>query len=103
LFREEVYAIVKRIPRGKVATYGQIAALTGDRLRARAVGNTLHRNTEQFAVPCYRVVNARGELSAAYGFGGREEQALLLRLDGIEVENGAVDLERYGWNPNECE
>ena len=90
------YEAVKKIPRGKVVTYGQIAKLAGDRNMARAVGNALHRNPDPDEIPCYRVVNAKGELSGEFAFGGPGAQAKLLEADGIEVVDGKVDLNRYG-------
>lgn len=93
---KRIYEAVKRIPRGKVATYGQIAELAGDKKMARAVGNALHRNPDPDSVPCYRVVNSKGELSGEFAFGGDRAQAKLLEADGIEVVNGRVDLEKYG-------
>lgn len=91
----KIYEAVKRIPKGKVASYGKIAEMAGDKKLARAVGNALHKNTDPENIPCYRVVNAKGELSAAYAFGGREAQKKLLEDDGIEVINGRVDLLKY--------
>ncbi len=91
-----IYEAVKKIPRGKVATYGQVAEMAGEKKMARAVGNALHKNPEPDVIPCYRVVNARGELSGEFAFGGAGRQAELLRKDGIMVENGRVDLEKYG-------
>ena len=91
-----IYEAVKKIPRGKVATYGQVAEMAGEKKMARAVGNVLHKNPEPDVIPCYRVVNARGELSGEFAFGGAGRQAELLRKDGIVVENGRVDLEKYG-------
>ena len=64
---------------------------------ARAVGNALHKNPDPEKIPCYRVVNAKGELSGAFAFGGADEQARRLEADGIEVINGRVDLGKYGW------
>ena len=93
--KEKVYACLTRIPKGKVVTYGQIAEMLGNRKLARVVGNHLHRNEDPDRYPCYKVVNSRGELSRAYAFGGMEAQARLLRLDGIAVDNGKVDLEKY--------
>lgn len=93
---KRIYEAVKTIPRGKVATYGQIAELAGDRKMARAVGNALHRNPSPETVPCYRVVNAKGELSGEFAFGGAGAQARLLEADGIEVVDGKVDLDKYG-------
>lgn len=94
---KRIYEAVKKIPKGKVATYGQIAALAGDKKMARAVGNALHKNPNPDLIPCYRVVNAKGELSGEFAFGGAGAQAQLLEADGIQVVNGKVDLEKYGW------
>lgn len=91
-----IYEAVKKIPMGKVATYGQIAALAGNSRMARAVGNALHHNPDPDNVPCYRVVNSKGELSGEFAFGGSGRQAKLLEADGIEVVDGKVDLKKYG-------
>ena len=64
---------------------------------ARAVGNALHKNPEPDIIPCFRVVNAKGECSGSFAFGGPDAQAKRLREDGIEVVNNRVDLEKYGW------
>lgn len=93
---KRIYEAVKRIPRGCVATYGQVAELAGDKKMARAVGNALHRNPDPEAIPCYRVVNAKGELAGEFAFGGPGAQAKLLEADGIEVTGGKVDLKKYG-------
>ncbi len=93
---KRIYEAVKKIPRGKVATYGQVAELAGDRKMARAVGNVLHRNPDPEHIPCYRVVNAKGELAGAFAFGGANVQEQLLAADGILVVDGRVDLEKYG-------
>lgn len=92
-----IYEAVKQIPRGHVATYGQIAGLAGDKKMARAVGNALHRNPDPDNIPCYRVVNSKGELSGSFAFGGADVQAKLLREEGVEVVDGRVDLRRYGF------
>lgn len=94
---KRIYEAVKKIPKGKVATYGQIAELAGDKRMARAVGNALHKNPDPDNIPCFRVVNARGELAGEFAFGGAGEQAKLLEADGIEVADGRVDLEKYQW------
>lgn len=91
-----IYEAVKRIPKGKVATYGQIAAMAGEPKMARAVGNALHKNPDPDSIPCYRVVNAKGKLAGEFAFGGVGAQARLLQADGIEVINGKVDLKKYG-------
>ena len=91
-----IYEAVRKIPKGKVATYGQIAELAGDRKMARAVGNALRRNPYSDFVPCHRVVNAKGELSGGSAFGGEGVQAGLLEAEGVAVRDGRVDLEKYG-------
>lgn len=96
-----IYEAVKKIPCGCVATYGQVAQAAGDRKMARAVGNALHKNPDPDGIPCYRVVNSRGELSGEFAFGGPGRQAKLLEAEGIEVKDGKVDLKRYGWKAGE--
>lgn len=91
-----IYEAVKQIPRGFVATYGQIAKMAGKKGMARAVGNALHKNPNPEEIPCYRVVNGKGELSGEFAFGGAGAQARRLEADGIPVINGRVDLKRYG-------
>lgn len=93
---KRIYEAVKNIPKGKVATYGQIAAMAGNERMARAVGNALHKNPDPDTIPCYRVVNAKGELAKAFVFGGINVQAEMLEQDGIEVMDGKVDLKKYG-------
>lgn len=93
---KRIYDAVCNIPKGKVATYGQVAALAGNPKMSRAVGNALHKNPDPDRIPCYRVVNAKGELSGAFAFGGKNVQAERLMADGIEVVNGRVDLKKYG-------
>ena len=99
---KRIYEAVKRIPRGKVATYGQVAAMAGDKKMARAVGNALHKNPNPDEIPCYRVVNAKGQLAGAFAFGGDDAQAKLLEADGIEVINNCVDLQKYQMDFEEC-
>lgn len=92
---KRIYEAVKRIPKGFVATYSQVAEMAGDRKMARAVGNALHKNPEPGVIPCHRVVNARGQLAGAFAFGGEDAQASLLRNEGVEVIDGCVDLKLY--------
>lgn len=96
-FYGTVYEIVRKIPEGKVATYGQIAVLAGKPGAARAVGNALHHNPAQSLTPCHRVVNSRGRLSGAFAFGGLKEQRFLLEREGVEVVNYQVDLNHFQW------
>lgn len=93
---KRIYEAVKRIPKGHVATYAQVAKMAGNEKMCRAVGNALHKNPDPDHIPCFRVVNAKGQLSGAFAFDGPEEQARRLQADGIVVENGRVDLEKYG-------
>ncbi len=94
---ETIYRIVKSIPKGKVATYGQVALLAGNPRWARVVGYALHTNPDPSTIPCHRVVNREGRLSPAFAFGGENIQRKLLEAEGIVFEeNGKVDLEKYG-------
>lgn len=96
---ELIYEQVRKIPRGKVATYGQIAMLAGNPRWSRVVGYALHANPDPDSIPCYRVVDRMGRLSEAFVFGGVNKQKELLQADGVEVSEGnRVDLEKYLWN-----
>ena len=95
---EKIYAVVRRIPKGKVATYGQIATLAGNLHWSRVVGYALHSNPDPEGIPCFRVVNRFGELSSAFAFGGINRQQELLEADGTEVRDNKVDLKIYLWN-----
>lgn len=100
-FFENVYEAVQLIPRGKVATYGQIARMIGAPRSSRAVGYALHANPRPGVIPCHRVVNREGRLAPAFAFGGPEIQAQLLESEGVEVdEDFIVDLEKYLWQPS---
>ncbi len=94
---QRIYEAVKKIPRGCVATYGQVAEAAGNRKMARVVGNALHKNPDPANIPCHRVVNAKGELAVRYAFGGAEKQAEILMSEGVEVAEGRVDLRRFQW------
>ena len=93
---KRIYEAVKKIPKGHVASYGRIAEMAGEPKMARAVGNALHKNPDPENIPCFRVVNSKGELSGAFAFGGKDEQAKRLIEDGVEVVDGKVDLSKYG-------
>ena len=93
-----IYAVVRKIPRGRVATYGQIAALAGNPRWSRVVGYALHVNPEPGVIPCHRVVNRFGEVSSAFAFGGANMQVELLESEGVEFSDGRVDLAKYLWN-----
>ncbi len=93
---EKIYEVVKSIPRGKVATYGQVAFLAGNPRWARVVGYALHVNPEPGSIPCHRVVNRNGEVAPGFAFGGQDIQRQLLESEGIIFEsNGSIDLEKY--------
>lgn len=96
-FSEAIYDVVRQIPDGHVATYGQVARLAGYPGAARAVGNALHVNPDPDYTPCFRVVNAQGKLSKCFGFGGITEHRRRLEEDGIEVINFRVNLEEFQW------
>lgn len=98
LFSSKVYAAVVRIPRGRVATYGQIAEIIGCSGGSRAVGNALHKNPYAPNVPCHRVVNADGRLAEHFGDGGAMVQKERLEAEGVEVGKDllVVDLNKYG-------
>ena len=87
---DKVYEFVKSIPRGKVATYGQIALRLGNKNFARAVGTILHNNPDPEHIPCHRMVNAQGKLSRSYAFGGLEAQRCLLESEGVVFKNDQV-------------
>ncbi len=93
--------MVQSIPKGKVATYGQIAALCGSPRAARIVGGALHRNPSPGIIPCHRVVNRFGGLAPEFAFGGRQEQRRLLESEGVKVsEEFTVDLSLFLWDGN---
>ena len=94
---KRIYEAVKMIPYGHVATYSQIAEIAGDRKMARAVGNALHKDPDPDTIPCFRVVNAKGELAGEFAFGGSGAQAKLLETEGITVAGGKVDLTMFQW------
>lgn len=100
-FFDLVYEVVKKIPRGKVATYGQIARMCGSPPSSRAVGYALHVNPFPGIVPCHRVVNREGRLAPGFAFGGAEVQRDLLEREGVKVRKESslyfVDIEQYCW------
>ena len=93
---EKVYEAVKLIPRGSVATYGQIAAAVGNRHLSRVVGYALHVNPQPGVIPCHRVVKRDGEVSGAFAFGGANRQVELIKREGVEFLDAThVDMERF--------
>lgn len=97
---DRIYAVVARIPRGRVATYGQIALLAGLPRRARLVGHVLRVLPSNSDLPWHRVVNAQGKISPRGDLLGHEDlQAHLLEREGVRFASGAISLERYCWQP----
>ncbi|HVK57064.1 MAG TPA: MGMT family protein [Burkholderiales bacterium] len=93
-----IYAIVKKVPKGKVATYGQIAALAGIPRHARQVGYALHALSDGADIPWHRVINAKGEVSPRTWSENHLLQRILLEAEGVEFDtNGRVSLTRFGW------
>lgn len=100
-FALDVIATVKSVPRGRVATYGQIAWLAGHPGAARHVGWILHSSSNKHRLPWHRIIGASGGISLKRGR-GLEEQRKLLRREGVEVGTGGrVDLEKFLWEPGE--
>jgi methylated-DNA-protein-cysteine methyltransferase-like protein len=97
---QRIWEVVARIPRGRVATYGQVAALAGVAGQARQVGYALAALPAGSRVPWQRVVNARGEVSERRDFDGAPRQRLLLVEEGVEFDDrGRIDLDRFRWRP----
>lgn len=96
---EKIYTVVQQIPYGKVATYGQVARLAGNPRWSRVVGYALHVNPAPDKIPCYRVVNRRGETAAAFAFGGGDRQRQLLEAEGVCFQGNCVDMTRFQWQP----
>ena len=101
MFRVAVYALVRRIPRGHVATYGQVASLVGRARSARAVGGALRQCPDD--VPWHRVVNARGGISRRRWGSGQLTQRIRLEQEGVRLRRGRVPLSRYQWEPTRAE
>ena len=98
---ERVFRVVRRIPRGRVATYGQIAALAGLRNGARRVGYALNALRDQ-TIPWHRVINAAGRISARREPGADLVQRVLLEAEGLRFgESGSIDLKKHQWKPRD--
>lgn len=98
---ERIYKVVCTIPKGRVATYGQVATLAGNPRWARVVGYALHNNPSPIAIPCHRVVNREGRVAEAFAFGGGNEQRRLLESEGVTfLSDGRVDMDKHLYNPN---
>ena len=96
---QRIYRVVRRIPRGRVATYGQVAELAGFPRQARMVGYALHA-LEDDAVPWQRVINARGQISPRAWPGAEIAQRRMLEAEGVRFDRaGRIDLGRFAWRP----
>lgn len=96
-FKEAVFRAVALIPRGRVASYGQVAQMAGySEGAARAVGNALHTNTDSGKTPCHRVVTSSGQMGSNYGFGGPELQRSILKAEGVRFIGDRVDMAQSG-------
>ena len=96
---ERIYEVVRAIPRGTVASYGQVARLAGNPRWARVVGYALHVNPDPEETPCYRVVTKDGRTSPAFAFGGSDIQRAMLEAAGVEfLPDGRVDMARFAWD-----
>ena len=95
---EKIYEQVKLIPKGKVASYGQIALLAGNPRWSRIVGYALHVNPDPDSIPCHRVVTKDGKLSPAFAFGGENMQRQLLLNEGVVfTDESTVDMRTSAW------
>lgn len=97
-FFDKVYETIRRIPRGKVSTYGDIARLCGNPRMTRQVGWALHNNPAPVVNPCHRVVFSNGSVCTGFAFGGKDVQKAMLEEEGVEVSpDYKVDLKKYRW------
>ena len=97
---QKIYEQVRKIPEGKVATYGQIALMAGSPRWSQIVGYALHSNPEPGVIPCHRVVNKDGKLAKAFAFGGENMQRNLLENEGVTfLDEDTVDLQKCRYIP----
>lgn len=99
-FFHRIWNVVAAIPRGRVASYGQVAELAGFRRGARMVGWALGQAPDRAALPWHRVLNAQGKISIPAGSRARAEQIQRLTAEGVIVRGGKVDMRRYRWEPD---
>jgi methylated-DNA-protein-cysteine methyltransferase related protein len=98
-FHQKVVSLIRQIPKGNVATYGQVAALAGNNRAARQVARSLHSSAEKEGLPWHRVINSRGRISLPPGGGFELQREMLIAEGVIFTPDGSVDLGRFGWNP----
>ena len=93
---DKIYDVVRKIPAGSVASYGQVAEIAGNPRWARVVGYALHANPDPSTIPCHRVVTKEGKVSKAFAFGGANKQIEKLMSEGVKFdEDGRVIMEKY--------
>ncbi|MEX2365787.1 MAG: MGMT family protein [Pseudohongiellaceae bacterium] len=97
--RQAIWQIIASVPRGKVATYGQVAKLAGLPGHARYVGYTLKRLPADSKLPWYRIINARGEISFVKGSAAYHRQRDRLEAEGVEFAGDRIPLRHFGWKP----
>lgn len=97
IFKDTVYRLTRAIPKGKVATYGQLAKLAGKPKAARAIGTFMRTNLDAPRTPCHRVVASDGDLTDYSGKGGIQEKRTMLEAEGVHFNHGKVDLSRSLW------
>lgn len=98
-FYKKVYEVVKKIPKGKVTTYGAVAVACGSPRASRSVGAALHRNPDPKNIPCHRVVFADGRLTPGFAFGGKNAQKALLEREGVVfVAEYQIDILKHFWS-----
>lgn len=91
---EKIYGVVKRIPEGKVASYGQVATAAGNPRWSQVVGYALHSNPSPGEIPCHRVVRKDGRVAKSFAFGGENVQRMLLEAEGVSfIDEFTVDME----------
>jgi len=98
-FHQRVAATIKQIPRGRVATYGQIAAMAGNPLGAREVVRVLHSSSDKYKLPWHRVINRLGKISLWRNQGYERQKALLAREGLVFGLRDVIDLDRFRWKP----
>src|SRR5260221_4553836 len=98
-FCQKIYSLAKQIPKGKVATYGQLAKMAGSPRAARAVGMTMKQNPDPSTIPCHRVVASNGKLTG-YAFGGVNKKKELLLKEGVIFNQDLVNLILSRWQPS---
>lgn len=95
-FSKRVVEIIKKIPAGKVTTYGQIATIAGNNKAARQISRILHSSSDKYDLPWHRVINSQGKISLRTG-DGFEMQKAMLESEGIQVMKDKIDLVKFQW------